>query len=154
MPHLIETKVLDAKKEIKDDMRTQVAKLAENLVQICVAADHSASLVGITNQLGDSTFGVVHHRLAPTFSIVVLWVIGRHGTASWNFSVMHRLLPISTEWILSFRAQHTGTKGKVRPSVTHQVKSVIIMPTFFRSSWPFRSLLGHSVHAFFQTSNT
>ncbi|WMV30000.1 hypothetical protein MTR67_023385, partial [Solanum verrucosum] len=55
---------------------------------ICAAADHSASLVGIADQLGDSPFGVVHHRLAPALSIVVLWVIRRHDTASRNFSVM------------------------------------------------------------------
>uniref|UniRef100_M1DCM1 Uncharacterized protein n=1 Tax=Solanum tuberosum TaxID=4113 RepID=M1DCM1_SOLTU len=48
-------------------------------------ADHSASLVGIVNQFDDSPFGVVRRRLAPAFSIVVLWVIGRHGTASQNF---------------------------------------------------------------------
>uniref|UniRef100_M1DBY8 Uncharacterized protein n=1 Tax=Solanum tuberosum TaxID=4113 RepID=M1DBY8_SOLTU len=42
-------------------------------------ADHSASLVEITDQLGDSPFGVVHRRLASSFSIFVLWVIGRHG---------------------------------------------------------------------------
>uniref|UniRef100_M1DTM9 Uncharacterized protein n=1 Tax=Solanum tuberosum TaxID=4113 RepID=M1DTM9_SOLTU len=78
-------------------------------------SDHSASLVGIADQLGDSPFGVVHRCLAPTFSIVLLWVIGRHGTASRNFSVMRRLLPISTDLILSFRAQYTGTKGEVRP---------------------------------------
>ncbi|WMV58162.1 hypothetical protein MTR67_051547, partial [Solanum verrucosum] len=82
---------------------------------ICAAADHSASLVGIDDQLGDSPFGVVHLRLAPAFNIVVLWVIGRHGTASRNFSAMHRLLPICPNLILSFRAQHTGTKGEVRP---------------------------------------
>ncbi|WMV37038.1 hypothetical protein MTR67_030423 [Solanum verrucosum] len=52
------------------------------------ASDHSASLVGIADQLGDSPFGVVHRRLAPAFSIVVLWVIGRHGTTSQNFSAM------------------------------------------------------------------
>uniref|UniRef100_M1DZH4 Uncharacterized protein n=1 Tax=Solanum tuberosum TaxID=4113 RepID=M1DZH4_SOLTU len=56
--------------------------------RICAAVDHSASLVGIANQLGDSPFGVVHRRLAPSFSIVVLWFIG---------------------------VQHTGTKGDVRP---------------------------------------
>ncbi|WMV41562.1 hypothetical protein MTR67_034947 [Solanum verrucosum] len=39
-------------------------------------ADHSASLVRISNQLGDSPFGVVHHRLALALNIVVLWVIG------------------------------------------------------------------------------
>uniref|UniRef100_M1DMT5 Uncharacterized protein n=1 Tax=Solanum tuberosum TaxID=4113 RepID=M1DMT5_SOLTU len=55
--------------------------------------DHSASLVGIPDQLGDSPYGVLHRRLAPAFSIVVLWVIGRHGTASSNFSAMCRHLP-------------------------------------------------------------
>ncbi|WMV09279.1 hypothetical protein MTR67_002664 [Solanum verrucosum] len=50
--------------------------------------DHSASLVGIADQLSDLPFGVVHRRLAPAFNIVMLWVIG---------------------------AQHTGTKGEVRP---------------------------------------
>ncbi|WMV37704.1 hypothetical protein MTR67_031089, partial [Solanum verrucosum] len=66
-------------------------------------------------QLGDSPFGVILRRLAPAFSIVVLWVIGRHGTASRNFSPMRRLLPFSADLILSFRAQHTRTKGEVRP---------------------------------------
>uniref|UniRef100_M1DIC4 Uncharacterized protein n=1 Tax=Solanum tuberosum TaxID=4113 RepID=M1DIC4_SOLTU len=80
-------------------------------------ADHSASLVGIADQLGDSPFGVVHRRLAPAFNIVMLWVIGRHGTASRNFSVMRRLLPFSANLILSFKAQHTRTKGEVRPVV-------------------------------------
>uniref|UniRef100_M1DCK4 Uncharacterized protein n=1 Tax=Solanum tuberosum TaxID=4113 RepID=M1DCK4_SOLTU len=74
--------------------------------------DHSASLVGIADQLGDSPFGVVHRRLALAFSIVMLWVIGQHGTASRNFSVMHQLLPFSADLIHSFRAQHTGTKGE------------------------------------------
>ncbi|WMV20028.1 hypothetical protein MTR67_013413 [Solanum verrucosum] len=78
-------------------------------------ADHSALLVGIADQLDDSPFGVVHRRLAPAFNIVVLWVIGRHGTASRNFSAMCRLLPISADLILSFMAQRTGTKGEVRP---------------------------------------
>uniref|UniRef100_M1DLX1 Uncharacterized protein n=1 Tax=Solanum tuberosum TaxID=4113 RepID=M1DLX1_SOLTU len=78
-------------------------------------ADHSALLVGIANQLGDSPFGVAHRRLTPAFSIVVLWVIGSHGTASRNFSEMRRLLPISAYLILSFKAQHTGIKGEVRP---------------------------------------
>uniref|UniRef100_M1DR83 Uncharacterized protein n=1 Tax=Solanum tuberosum TaxID=4113 RepID=M1DR83_SOLTU len=78
-------------------------------------ADHSATLVGIADQLGDSPLDVVHHRLAPSFSIVVLWVIGRHSTASQNISMMRRLLPFSAELILSFRAQHTRTKGELRP---------------------------------------
>ncbi|WMV55444.1 hypothetical protein MTR67_048829 [Solanum verrucosum] len=89
--------------------------ISDKDIEICAATDHSVSFVEIANQLGDSHFGVVHRRLAPTFRIVVLWVIGRHGTASRNFSAMHRLLHFFADLILSFRAQHTGTKGKVRP---------------------------------------
>uniref|UniRef100_M1DYB6 Uncharacterized protein n=1 Tax=Solanum tuberosum TaxID=4113 RepID=M1DYB6_SOLTU len=85
------------------------------LTRICAATDHSASLVGIADQLGDSPFGVVHRCLARSFSIVVLWVIGRHSTTSRNLSVMRRLLPFSAVLILSLRAQHTATKGEVRP---------------------------------------
>ncbi|WMV50264.1 hypothetical protein MTR67_043649 [Solanum verrucosum] len=48
-------------------------------------------------------------------SIVVLWVIGRHGMALQNFSVMRQLLSFSAELILSFKTQHTGTKGEVKP---------------------------------------
>ncbi|WMV08912.1 hypothetical protein MTR67_002297, partial [Solanum verrucosum] len=36
---------------------------------ICAAADHSVTLFGITNKLGDSPFGVVHRRFAPSFGI-------------------------------------------------------------------------------------
>uniref|UniRef100_M1DAL9 Uncharacterized protein n=1 Tax=Solanum tuberosum TaxID=4113 RepID=M1DAL9_SOLTU len=72
--------------------------------KICAAADYSASLVGIADQLSDSPFGVVHHRLAPAFSIVVLWVIGRHGTTLQNCSAMRRWLPFYADLILSFRA--------------------------------------------------
>uniref|UniRef100_M1DKC3 Uncharacterized protein n=1 Tax=Solanum tuberosum TaxID=4113 RepID=M1DKC3_SOLTU len=74
-------------------------------------ADHSASLVGIADQVDDSPFGVFHHRLAPAFSIVMLWVIGRHDTTLRNYSSMHRMLSFSTDLIRSFRAQHIGTKG-------------------------------------------
>uniref|UniRef100_M1DC92 Uncharacterized protein n=1 Tax=Solanum tuberosum TaxID=4113 RepID=M1DC92_SOLTU len=75
--------------------------------------NHSVSLVRIADQLGDSPFGVFYRRLAPTFSIIVLWVIGRHGTASRNFSAIRRLLFFSANLILSFKAQHNGTKGEV-----------------------------------------
>uniref|UniRef100_M1D9Y0 Uncharacterized protein n=1 Tax=Solanum tuberosum TaxID=4113 RepID=M1D9Y0_SOLTU len=57
------------------------------------STDHSASLVRIADQLGDSPFGVVHRRLAPALNIVVVWVIGRHGTTSRNFLAMRRLDP-------------------------------------------------------------
>ncbi|WMV19258.1 hypothetical protein MTR67_012643, partial [Solanum verrucosum] len=66
---------------------------------ICAAADRSASLVRITDQLGDSPFGLVHRHLAPAFSMVMLWVIGRHGIASRNCLAMHRLLPFSADLI-------------------------------------------------------
>uniref|UniRef100_M1DTS9 Uncharacterized protein n=1 Tax=Solanum tuberosum TaxID=4113 RepID=M1DTS9_SOLTU len=65
-----------------------------------VTTDHLASLVRIADQLGDLPFGVVHCCLAPAFSIIVLWVIGRHGTALRNFrrcadcSLFRRLDPI------------------------------------------------------------
>ncbi|KAG5580397.1 hypothetical protein H5410_051024 [Solanum commersonii] len=54
--------------------------------KLSLYADHSASLIRIADQLGDSPFGVVHRRLAPAFSIFMLWVIWRHGTASQDFS--------------------------------------------------------------------
>ncbi|KAG5631988.1 hypothetical protein H5410_003705 [Solanum commersonii] len=36
-------------------------------------------------------------------------------TASRNSSAMRQLLPFSADLILSFRAQHTRTKGEIRP---------------------------------------
>ncbi|WMV09091.1 hypothetical protein MTR67_002476 [Solanum verrucosum] len=51
--------------------------------------DRSASLIEITDQLGDSPLDVVHRRFLLAFNIVVLWVIGRYGIASRNFLVMH-----------------------------------------------------------------
>uniref|UniRef100_M1DUD2 Uncharacterized protein n=1 Tax=Solanum tuberosum TaxID=4113 RepID=M1DUD2_SOLTU len=82
---------------------------------ICATTDDSALLVEIADQLDDSPFGVGYRRLGTTFSIIVLWVIGRHGTALRNFSVMRRLLPFSADLILSFNVQHSGTKGERRP---------------------------------------
>ncbi|WMV24540.1 hypothetical protein MTR67_017925 [Solanum verrucosum] len=101
--------------ELKKGTRVGRNGLPKEMNEDWANADHSASLVGIADQLGDSPFGVVHCRLALAFNIVVLWVIGRHGTTVRNFSMMRRLLPISADLILSFRTQHTGTKGKVRP---------------------------------------
>ncbi|WMV50036.1 hypothetical protein MTR67_043421, partial [Solanum verrucosum] len=79
---------------------------------ICAATEHSASLVEIADQLSDPPFGRFHRRLSLSFSMVVFWIIGRHSTASWNCSATHRLLIFTTDLILSFRAQYTGTKGK------------------------------------------
>ncbi|WMV08724.1 hypothetical protein MTR67_002109 [Solanum verrucosum] len=40
-----------------------------------------------------------------------------------------------------FQAQHTGTKGEVRPFRTRQVDSVILRPSFLHSFQPFHSFL-------------
>uniref|UniRef100_M1DV80 Uncharacterized protein n=1 Tax=Solanum tuberosum TaxID=4113 RepID=M1DV80_SOLTU len=84
---------------------------SHNLREKVSKKDHSTSLVGISDQLGDTPFVVVHHRLAPAYSIIMLWVIKRHGNPSRNFSVMRRLLPFWADLILSFRTQHTGIKA-------------------------------------------
>ncbi|WMV26394.1 hypothetical protein MTR67_019779, partial [Solanum verrucosum] len=55
------------------------------------------------DQLDNSPYGVVHRCLAQAFSIVVLLVIVRHGTALRNFSAMRRLLSFSADLILSFQ---------------------------------------------------
>ncbi|KAG5606309.1 hypothetical protein H5410_027801, partial [Solanum commersonii] len=47
---------------------------------------HSATLVKITDQLGNFPFGVVYRPLALSIGIVVLWVIGRYSTISRKFS--------------------------------------------------------------------
>uniref|UniRef100_M1DAJ9 Uncharacterized protein n=1 Tax=Solanum tuberosum TaxID=4113 RepID=M1DAJ9_SOLTU len=75
-------------------------------------ADHSASLVEIIDQLSDPPFGRFHRCLALSFGIVVFWIIGRHSIASRNCSATRRLLLFTADLILSFRAQHTGTKGE------------------------------------------
>ncbi|KAG5595673.1 hypothetical protein H5410_036905, partial [Solanum commersonii] len=54
---------------------------------------------------------------SPSCSILKdrrVWIIGRHSTASQNCSAIRRLLLFTADLILSFRAQHTGTKGEDR----------------------------------------
>ncbi|KAG5605591.1 hypothetical protein H5410_027083 [Solanum commersonii] len=113
---------------------------------ICAAVDHLASLIEIADQLSDSPFGVVHHLLAPSFNIILLWVIGQHGTASRNFSSMFQLLLFSTDLILFLRAHHTRTKGEVRP-FGDSPSGAILRPSFLHT------FLRCSVHPFLQTSN-
>ncbi|KAG5609565.1 hypothetical protein H5410_020846, partial [Solanum commersonii] len=83
-------------------------------LKICSTVDHSATLVEIVDQLGDSPFGVVHRRLALSFNIVVFWIIRRPSTTSQNFSTTRQLLLFTADLILSFRVQYTRTKGEVR----------------------------------------
>ncbi|KAG5631518.1 hypothetical protein H5410_003235 [Solanum commersonii] len=99
-------------KILKSNSLYEKYNTCSTLKTTALTTDRSASLVGIADQLGDSPFGVVHRRLAPFLNIIVLWVIGRHGTTLRNFSVMRRLRPFSADLILSFKAQHTGTKGE------------------------------------------
>uniref|UniRef100_M1D9A7 Uncharacterized protein n=1 Tax=Solanum tuberosum TaxID=4113 RepID=M1D9A7_SOLTU len=111
-------------------------------------ADHSATLVRIADQLGDSPLDVVHRRLAPAFSIVVLWAIGRHSTASRNISAMRRLDPFfqgATYWNRNrSETLRRLAKWTRRSSGLH----------FFRSFQPFYFFLRSSVHALLQPSNT
>ncbi|KAG5585776.1 hypothetical protein H5410_046210 [Solanum commersonii] len=69
-------------------------------------------LVGITDQLGNSPFGIVHSRVSLSLSIILFWIIRRHDTTSQSCSVTRRLLLFTTDLILSFKAQRTGTKGE------------------------------------------
>ncbi|WMV49809.1 hypothetical protein MTR67_043194, partial [Solanum verrucosum] len=79
---------------------------------LCAATDHSATLVRIADQLGDSPFALVLLHLAPSFGIVMLWVIGRYSTASRNFSVMRRLLSCFADLILSYKLSTLEQKAK------------------------------------------
>ncbi|KAG5580255.1 hypothetical protein H5410_050882 [Solanum commersonii] len=76
------------------------------------STNHSASLVKIVDQLGDPPFGRFHRCIALSFSIVVFWIIGRHSTASQNYSATRRPLLFTADLILSFRAQQIGKKCK------------------------------------------
>ncbi|KAG5595111.1 hypothetical protein H5410_036343 [Solanum commersonii] len=76
------------------------------------ALSHSTQLVRITDTLGDSPFGLLHRLSALAFSIFASWIIGGHSTTSRNCSTTHQLLLFTADLILSFRAQHIGTKGE------------------------------------------
>ncbi|WMV58442.1 hypothetical protein MTR67_051827 [Solanum verrucosum] len=88
---------------------------------ICASADHSASLVEIADQLGNSPFGVIHRHLAPAFNIVMLWVI----------STLEQ-------------------KAKCDPSAIRQVDSAILRPSFlhsFRRAYARRNVLAQAMMA-------
>uniref|UniRef100_M1DXT3 Uncharacterized protein n=1 Tax=Solanum tuberosum TaxID=4113 RepID=M1DXT3_SOLTU len=133
--------VMDSKDHVKSLEELDGHQIKTYNVLNVHQTDHSALLVRIADQLGDSPFGVVHCRLAPAFNIVVLWVSGRHGTTSRNFSAMQRLLPFSSDLILSFKAQHTGKEGEVRPFGDllsgHDDPQAFISPSFSAFSFLF-----------------
>ncbi|WMV08982.1 hypothetical protein MTR67_002367, partial [Solanum verrucosum] len=78
---------------------------------ICVAADHSASLVDIVDRLDNPPFGRFHRRLSLSFSIVMFWLIAWYSTSR-KCSATRRLLFFTADLILSFMAEHTRTKGE------------------------------------------
>ncbi|KAG5605871.1 hypothetical protein H5410_027363, partial [Solanum commersonii] len=79
--------------------------------KICVAKDPSAKLVRFVDQLGYPPFGLVYRPLALAFDIIVFFIIRIYSNASRNCSVTCRLLLFTADLILSFKAQHIGTKG-------------------------------------------
>ncbi|WMV41396.1 hypothetical protein MTR67_034781, partial [Solanum verrucosum] len=70
------------------------------------------TLVRIANQLGDLPFSIVHRHFAPSFDIIVLWVIGRHSSSSKNFSAMPRLLFFSRTGSFTSRLSTLEQKEK------------------------------------------
>uniref|UniRef100_M1DRN6 Uncharacterized protein n=1 Tax=Solanum tuberosum TaxID=4113 RepID=M1DRN6_SOLTU len=72
-------------------------------------------LVGIADAFDDPAFGLLRRLSSVAFNIFVFWIIGKCSTASWSHSAERQLLLFTANFLLSFRAQHTGTKGEVRP---------------------------------------
>ncbi|KAG5613710.1 hypothetical protein H5410_013534, partial [Solanum commersonii] len=64
----------------------------------------------------------IHHLLAPSFGIVMLWVIGQYSTTSWNFSMLCRVLPCSVTLILSVRLSTLEQKCPSFPSIFKYLK--------------------------------
>ncbi|KAG5605465.1 hypothetical protein H5410_026957 [Solanum commersonii] len=111
----ISTKVFECPHRKDDSILSH--KDQKGLFKACNGAkykDHSAKLVRITDQLGGPPFGLVHHCLALAFNIVVFWIIRRHSIVSRNCSATRQLPLFIVDLIISFRAQHTGTKGEDR----------------------------------------
>uniref|UniRef100_M1DS16 Uncharacterized protein n=1 Tax=Solanum tuberosum TaxID=4113 RepID=M1DS16_SOLTU len=81
-------------------------------MEICVAKDHLAQLVGIADPLGDLPFGLVHCLSALASRKFKFCNIGRWNTASRNRLATRRLLLYLTDSIFSFRVWHTRTLGE------------------------------------------
>uniref|UniRef100_M1DVA5 'chromo' domain containing protein n=1 Tax=Solanum tuberosum TaxID=4113 RepID=M1DVA5_SOLTU len=88
--------------------------------------DHSASLIGIADQLGDSPFGIVHRRLAPSFCIVVL---AQHtGTkremVNTRFNGVRHVAPVNAP-VEEFTVRGSGRgRGRSFNEVTNFIKKV------------------------------
>jgi len=70
------------------------------------------TLMRIADAFGDPPFGLLRRLSSFSFSIFVSWIIGRCSTASWSRSTIRRLLLFTADLLLSFWAQHIGTKGE------------------------------------------
>ncbi|KAG5631692.1 hypothetical protein H5410_003409, partial [Solanum commersonii] len=96
--------------------------------------------------------------LSPYCSILQhrrVWIIGRHSTASRNCSATRQLLFYTADLILSFRAQHTGTK--VEDKTFWPLSEWVLRFSdlhFFVHLATFVPFLLSIIHAFPQTPNT
>ncbi|KAG5586331.1 hypothetical protein H5410_046765 [Solanum commersonii] len=109
-----------------------------SIVKKCAAKDHSAQLVW-------------DRRCTRIFAF---WIIGRYSTISRNYSVKRQLLFFIADLIFSFKAQHTGTLGELRP-FGDSPNALDDPYAFFSLSFqPLYSFFPSSVNALPQTLNT
>ncbi|WMV40874.1 hypothetical protein MTR67_034259 [Solanum verrucosum] len=119
-------------------------------------------LVTIADAFSDPPVGLLCRLSLVAFSIFVSWIIGRCSTASRSHSEIRRLLFFTTSFLLSFKAQHTGTKDEYAICwqfiewVWRFVEWVRRFADlrFFVLSASFYCFLLSTVHALPQTSNT
>uniref|UniRef100_M1D842 Uncharacterized protein n=1 Tax=Solanum tuberosum TaxID=4113 RepID=M1D842_SOLTU len=94
------------------ELNLEILKWVEIEIRKCAPKDLSATLEGIAVAFGDPPFDLVRRLSSVAFNIFVSWIIGRCRTASRSPLVVRRLLLFIADLLLSFRAQHTGTKGE------------------------------------------
>ncbi|KAG5584631.1 hypothetical protein H5410_045065, partial [Solanum commersonii] len=99
------------------EMRTfKSSKLKNKVSKICQKVCCEGSLNAVSRDHRCTrrfAFGLLYRLSALAFSIFAFWIIRWYSTASQNCSATRRLLFFITDFIFSFRDQHTGTKGKI-----------------------------------------